>query len=636
MLETWLVPDDDDRLAAQGHTRPVTARVHHLVRYPVKGLAGIEVAEADLDVGGGLAHDRAVAISNGSATVPADGSWTPPSSLLALARNPGLTRLTVDLAEGSGSPVTVAAPDGSSFVVHLDHRGDRTAELRAAGTRVEAWIPWGPVGPPAVLVSPAPLWNYPDAAVSIVNLATVELLDKAWGTALDPRRFRANLYLEGLRPWDELELVGRCLRVGNAELEVLRPVERGRGAGVDPDDGSTDLDVAQLLRAGVGHRFLGLYARVVGRGRVRRGDRATVLGRTVRSPGPAVAGAPPRADWPRRVGVESVVRESATTLSLWLRDPSGIAPAVRPGQHVRLHTVDADGPFWRKYTVSATEAELVRVSVGLEPGGRMSEHLRACGRQDPGLTLTGPFGEPMVDPDGTAPVLMLSAGIGITPTVALLRKVLAGSPRRPVGVLHVARSADVGLWHEVTSLVARLPAAQSRVWLHLTGMSPQRCRELGARPGRPTAKDVARAVSAMPADGLVTLVCGPERFRSEVRAALRAAGVPDGSILQEAFFSPPPADRARTPPASVGPFQVRFSASGRTAVWEPEAGSLLEVAESCGLTPPVDCRTAVCNVCATAVSTGSTAYTTPPMAPPGDGQVLICSAVPTSDVTVAL
>ena len=601
----------------------------------MKGLAGSELAEAYLAVGSGLPYDRVVAISNGGAPVPADGSWTTPSTLLGLARNPGLTRLTVDLADGPGAPVTVAAPDGSSFVVHLDHPGDRTAALEAASARVGGWIPSGPVGPPGVLMPGMPLWDHPDAAISIVNLATIELLGKAWGTALDLRRFRANVYLDGLDPWDELDLVGRRLRLGEAELEVLRPVERGRGAGVDPEDGSTLLDVAELLSAGVGHRFLGLYARVVGRGRVRRGDSATVLGRAPRPPVPAVAGEPPSVDWPRRVAVEAVVRESATTVSLWLRDPWGMATAVLPGQHVRLHTVDADGPFWRKYTVSATEADLVRVSIGLERGGRMSEHLRACRRRDLRLTLTGPFGEGTVDPEGTTPVLLLSAGIGITPTVALLRKVLAGSPRRPVGVLHVARSSDVGLWREVTSLVARLPGAESRVSLHLTGVSPGRCRELGARPGRPTAGDVARAVSTMPADGLVTLVCGPERFRSDVRAALRVAGVPDGSILHEAFFSPPPA-RAYTPPASAGPFHVQFSASGRTAVWEPEAGTLLDLAESCGLTPPVDCRTAACNVCATAVGAGSTTYTTPPMVPPPDGAVLICSAIPTSDVRVEL
>jgi ferredoxin-NADP reductase/uncharacterized protein YcbX len=635
MLETWLVRGNGDQPVAGSHTRFVTARVEHLVHYPVKGLAGIELAEVHVAAGGGFPYDRAVAITNGTGRVPTDGSWLDPATLLGLARNPGLTRLRVRLTDGSGTPATITAPDGSSLRVHLDGPSDRDAELAAATTRVRSWIPSRPDGLPSVLVSRAPLWEHPDAAISIVNLATVELLGKAWGTTLDLRRFRANMYLSGLDPWEDLDLVGHRLRVGCAEFEVLRPIERCRGAGVDPGDGSTRVDVAEQLALDVGHKFLGVYARVVGRGRVRRGDGLADLGKAARPVGSGAAVARPSTDWPRRASVEAVHRESDSVVSLWFRDPLGLSPAVQPGQHVRLHAVDADGPVWRNYTVSAVVADLVRISVGLEPGGRMSEHLSAGRPEELRLVMTGPLGEIIEDPAATAPLLLLSAGIGITPTVAILRELAARSPGRPVSVLHVARSSDAALWDEARALVARLPGGDNRVALHLTRESPKRCREMGARLGRPNADHIARAVAELPGDGLVALVCGPDRFRSDMRAALLAAGVPDGSIRQEVFFSPPPAATC-TPSISAGPFQVRFSGSDRQATWKPASGSLLDLAEACGLTPRVDCRVAACNVCATAVTAGSTAYTTPPMVPPPDGEVLICSAVPTSDVTVAL
>jgi ferredoxin-NADP reductase len=266
----------------------------------------------------------------------------------------------------------------------------------------------------------------------------------------------------------------------------------------------------------------------------------------------------------------------------------------------------------------------------------MSDHLATTRAVDPGLMLTGPFGEETIEPTDAGPVLLLSAGIGITPMVALLRELVDRSVSRPVSLLHVSRTADVALWDEVIGLVDRLPADPRRVSLHLTRETGLRCRELGARPGRPGPADIAGAVAQLPGEDLAVLVCGPDRFGADARSALRTAGVHEESIRQEVFYSPPAGDRPHNPPVSAGPFEVRFSRSGEQASWEPAKGSLLDLAESRGLTPPADCRLAACNICATAVPAGTTAYTIPPMVPPRDGGVLICCAVPTSDVTVDL
>jgi ferredoxin len=132
------------------------------------------------------------------------------------------------------------------------------------------------------------------------------------------------------------------------------------------------------------------------------------------------------------------------------------------------------------------------------------------------------------------------------------------------------------------------------------------------------------------------MVCGSVEFGADMRAALVASGVPSTSVHQEAFYSPPPAHRPRHDPVAPGPFAVRFAEAGAAATWTADTGTLLDVAEADGLTPPVDCRTGACNVCATGLMRGTTAYTTPPMVPPPEGTVLICCAVPTSDVTLAL
>jgi ferredoxin-NADP reductase/uncharacterized protein YcbX len=623
----------------------VAVTVARLCHYPVKGLAGRELETASLSVGAGLPYDRAVALTNGTAPWRGNGSRPPGTLLLGRARNPGLTRLRVDVDDEPGLSVTVTAPDDSSFRIDLESAGDsqlaarRRAQLRDASTCLAGWIPaasW----PPQVVLTDRPCWEQPDAALSLVGLATVEQLGHAWGTTVDPGRFRANVYLSELGPGEELELVGRVVQLGTAELEILRPIERRAGAGVDPVTGSTDLDVAGLLDADVGHRCVGVYARVSRPGHVRRGDELVELPaqRTRRR---TVIGSMP--DWPRPLHVDAALPEppprtaedAIPVVHLWVRDPLGLVSSIDPGQHVRLHAVDGAGPFWRSYTVSGVHGDLCRLSVALEPEGRMARYLRARCRDELALSVTGPFGEPTPSAPGGSGMLLLSAGIGITPTVALLRHLVSHDCRHPVRVLHVERHWPPPLWAELCELLERLPASGGPATLHLTRESSATAESVGARHGRPTADDLATAVGAVPGDPVV-LVCGSGEFSADMRSALLANGVPGAAVRQEVFYSPPPARRPRQDPVAPGPFAVRFDATGTGSTWTISTGTLLDVAEASGLAPPVDCRTGACNVCATRLAAGTTAYTTPPMVPPPEGTVLICCAVPTSDVTLAL
>lgn len=619
--------------------------VARLCHYPVKGLAGRELETASLSVGAGLPYDRAVALTNGTAPWRGNGSRPPGTLLLGRARNPGLTRLRVDVDDEPGLSVTVTAPDDSSFRIDLESGKDprfavrRRAQLRDASACLAGWIP-AASSPAQVVLTDLPCWEQPDGAISLVGLATVEQLGRAWSTTVDPGRFRANVYLSGLGPGEELTLVGSVVRLGTAELEIIRPIERRAGAGVDPVTGSTDLDVTGLLDADLGHRCVGVYARVCRPGHVRRGDRLVEL------PAPR-AGRSTVIDsmraWPRPLQVDAVLpeppprtaKDAIPVVHLWTRDPLGLVPSIEPGQHVRLHAVDTAGPFWRSYTVSGVHGDLCRLSVALEPEGRMAQYLRAHCRDELALGVTGPFGEPTPSAPSSSGMLLLSAGIGITPTVALLRQFVSHGCRHPVRVLHVERHWPPPLWGELCELLERLPASDGPATLHLTRESSATAETVGARHGRPTADDLAAAVGAVPGDPLV-LVCGSGEFSADMRSALLANGVPGAAVRQEVFYSPPPARRPRQDPVAPGPFAVRFDTTGAGSTWTTSSGTLLDVAEASGLTPPVDCRTGACNVCVTRLTAGTTAYTTPPMVRPPEGTVLICCAVPTSDVTLTL
>lgn len=615
--------------APAGHTvtgadGPVTgpargARVTRIARYPVKGMTGQPLERVTLTPGAGLPLDRILALRNGSVAAATGAEWVPSEAFLRLVKNAALARHRLTLDETAGE-LRIGSPDGEVIVIRLDAGRPRPADVARAGRALRDWFPAGPLGPVSVESTGVPLWDWPQAAVSIVNLDTLDAMAAAGDVPLDPRRFRANLYVAGLGAWRELDLVGRRVTVGGAELEIVQATERCRATTVNPATGVRDLNVPVLLASRFGHLYCGIYARVVGGGPVVVGDRFTDTGEPV-DPARLPAAGPDR---PRYATVAEHLPRSPTVATLRLRDPAGLPCA--PGQHLRVHTADEDGPLWRCYTITGATTDELHISVKRLDSGRVSSLLHEL-RPGARLLISGPYGDALLSPDAGRPLLLVAAGIGITPVLPLLRSVAATAPQRSVTVVNVARTErETPLWPEITALADRLPNTEAR--LHLT--APEGPLPLGARQGRPTAEEFARLAE----DPLTeAYLCGPGPFVKSVRAALREAGLPQESVKDEPFFSPVAATLTDLPPPSPGPFTVRFAVSGVEARWTPEDGSLLDLAETAGLRLPAACRVGACGTCRRPVK-GRTAHLLTPAAPVGTGHALLCCAVPTSDVTL--
>jgi ferredoxin-NADP reductase len=256
-----------------------------------------------------------------------------------------------------------------------------------------------------------------------------------------------------------------------------------------------------------------------------------------------------------------------------------------------------------------------------------------------GLRFGEPRGDFVLDGD-RAPVVLLSAGIGVTPLVAMLHELVAQRSARPVWWVHAARGpAERPLAAEAHRLLAEL--ANTREEVFYTAASEEECRRDGARPGRPTAAELARL--AIPADAHAYL-CGPAAFMADMREALTDLGLDGAHVHSELFtalasitpgIATSPRVAPHQPPGPTGPGPlVTFARSGIstpfTTAWRP----VLDLAEACDVNTRWSCRTGVCHTCTTGLLSGEVAYDPAPLEPPGPGEVLVCCTRPTTDVVL--
>jgi ferredoxin-NADP reductase len=281
--------------------------------------------------------------------------------------------------------------------------------------------------------------------------------------------------------------------------------------------------------------------------------------------------------------------------------------------------------------------------VKIEPNGAGGTYLRDHVRVGDALDVSAPRGNFILQ-SGERPVVLLSAGIGATPVLAMLHVLSAARSSRQVLWLHTARD---GQHHpfaaEVRRLMLALPHGRSFVCYSRPG-SRDNVGENFDATGR-----LSRSVFdkfGFPQDADVYL-CGPTRFMSDMKEVLVTLGVAPQRIHVEIFVGsesimPGVVGAATRGPhlpnddANTGPV-VTFARSGIAAHWNASAyQSILELAEACGVPVRWSCRTGVCHTCESGLISGSIVYGPDPLEKPADGNVLICCSQPSRDVVIDL
>jgi ferredoxin-NADP reductase/MOSC domain-containing protein YiiM/ferredoxin len=488
-------------------------------------------------------------------------------------------------------------------------------------------------------------------------------------------QFGENFTVEGLA--DDEVCVGDRYRIGGALFEVTQPRVTCYRVGIRMDDPA----MPSLL---VAHHRPGFYLRVLEEGEVEAGDeivkvadgpeRLTIaqldallylpnksrvlLEQALRVPALSEGWkgsfrellAKPETATPAWTGfrpmrVAEIRRESATVSSFRLvpSDEGAPNPAALAGQYLAVRVrPDADAPpLTRSYSLSDLPGERgYRISVKRE--GVASRYLHGRVKVGDLLDVAAPRGS-FVLREGTDPVVLISAGVGATPVLAMLHALVQEHSVRPVWWLHGARNRDEHAFGpEVDGLLAEL-ADGHRILAYSRPGSGDAIGSDYDVSGRLDLAMLERA--AVPKDADYYL-CGPEEFMRALGAALTARGVAPEHIATEAFGAVPVhasglvknGDRvphAPDGPPGTGP-AVTFVRSNVAIPWDDRYASLLDFAEACDVPVGFGCRQGVCHNCESGVVEGAVTYFVDPLEPPPDGRILVCCTRPASELALDL
>jgi ferredoxin-NADP reductase/MOSC domain-containing protein YiiM len=485
---------------------------------------------------------------------------------------------------------------------------------------------------------------------------------------LEYGQFGENFTVDGL-PDDEVH-IGDRYRIGEAEFEVTQPRVTCFRVGMR-------LGEPEMPALLVAHHRPGFYLRVITEGHVQPGDEivrtragrhrmsvATIdallylPGRDVDqlrkavdipalSPGwqgsfrelldgndsPPKAGTEPGWAGFRGLRVARVVPESTTVTSIYLTADDGTPlPRPKPGQFLTLRvTGAAEPPPVRSYSLSAVPSDTeYRISVKREIHGVVSRYLHTRLQAGAELDVAAPRGD-FVLHEETTPVLLLSAGIGVTPVLAMLHTLATAGSTRDIWWLHSARSAaEHAFAAEAHHLLDSLDSGHEHVYY--TAGNGRLNRETLAALNLPTTA--------------TAYMCGPDAFMAAMRDALIEIGLNADRIHSELFGALPAINPGLTgitrtaphqPPGPVGTGpRITFARSGLTAPWNDDYATVLEFAEACAVPTRWSCRSGVCHTCQTPILSGTVHYGPEPLEPPAHGTTLVCCAQPETDLVLDL
>lgn len=334
--------------------------------------------------------------------------------------------------------------------------------------------------------------------------------------------------------------------------------------------------------------------------------------------------------------IAHINEESAKIRSFYLKpdDERGVAPH-EPGQFlpIRVRIPGWDQPATRTYTLSAAmDGAGYRISVKRAGLGGVSDWLHDGLEVGDVIETMSPRGTFVFAADPRRPVVLISAGVGITPMIAMLDSLLVNNKRTrhhaPIWFVHGAANSSEQAFAAYVKAKAEM---HSNLKAHIRYSRPLADDALGQTHDSEGRVDVALLKQILPFDDYEFYLCGPAPFMQSLYDGLADLGVRDARVHFESFGPASVARRGAEPAADDSAEEsvvVTFAKSGKTARWQPNMGSLMELAERNGVPVMSSCRSGVCGTCSSTILAGAVDYPQPPTHEIDPGESLICMARP--------
>jgi hypothetical protein len=423
----------------------------------------------------------------------------------------------------------------------------------------------------------------------------------------------------------------------------------------------TVADLSGWIALGIGLQLVVWMALAFARHLGRYRELREQVSRSGASPDPVVASsvaadpsAPAWSDFrPFRVTARTFedVAQTACSFHLVPVDATPL-PEFRPGQFLTLRA-DVPGPHGtaalvRCYSLSNAPGDAdLRITVKriearsgppATPAGQCSTFLHERLQVGSVLGVHAPAGHFNLD-TGTGPVVLVGAGIGITPMLSMLEWSLSRQPGREIWLFYGVRNSRE---HIMQARLADLAARHTNLHLQVCYSHPAPTDLLGRDFMHPGRISVALLRQVLPLRPFHYYVCGPSAMMAALVSGLHAWGVPPTHVHSEAFgpasvpraVHAPDAAGAGAQGREAGAIEVTFARSGRTVAWTPASGSLLELAEAHAIAVNCGCRAGGCGSCQTTIATGEVDYRQAPDFDPEPGSCLLCVCTPRGPVTL--
>jgi uncharacterized protein len=348
----------------------------------------------------------------------------------------------------------------------------------------------------------------------------------------------------------------------------------------------------------------------------------------------------------RLVEVTKIVEESPGVLSVYFSSIDGTElPGFRPGQHLIVECpLTGSAMTSRCYSLSMGPKQkpwriTVRRSEQATDAESVSRWIHRELRVGDRLRVRGPRGSFTLDKSiDTKPVVLIAAGVGITPMASMLYDELSFPRSRPKWLFYQVRTWETApLLQELVATVERSQVCNAYITAS-QGVAPEQgpLKRVRFVTGKLEPSSIVKTIGTTDA---CIFLCGPDVWMQQMRQKFVESGVPDEQVHDEAFgaseTSNHDSNSASTDLADNEPkFNVTFEATGKRAAFSSKCANLLSLAKQHSIQIPASCRTGQCGTCAVKLLRGTVKYVRPPSAEVTENEILPCICIPTSDISV--